>query len=178
MTIVYVITKYITVIGSILKGFWEHLFCRILGVPVSDARYLQATELCGHVEHDFTKTKAVTFFINYLPGMMNRLFAYGMLVGGYLGLFYMKAGTDTVAFWFCVALYYIGVSLMCNNAPLYEDALYNWDMLYGKEQKTNIAVKILAFIPSAYFIVSAFMEKYAISLLVYIVAVLLGIFVI
>ena len=55
MTIVYVITKYITVIGSILKGFWEHLFCRILGVPVSDARYLQATELCGHVEHDFTK---------------------------------------------------------------------------------------------------------------------------
>ncbi|MEE0980077.1 MAG: hypothetical protein U0K91_00225, partial [Acutalibacteraceae bacterium] len=71
-----------------------------------------------------------------------------------------------------------GISLMCNNAPLYEDALYNWDMLYGKEQKTNIIVKILAFIPSVYFIVSAFMEKYAISRLVYIVAVLFGIFVI
>lgn len=177
MTIFYVITKYITVIGSILKGFWEHLFCRILGVPVSDARYLQATELCGHVEHDFTKTKAVTFFINYLPGMMNRLFGYGMVVGGYLGLFYMKAGTDTVAFWFCVALYYIGVSLLCNNAPLYEDALNNWDLLYGKGEKANIFAKIFAFLPSVYFIVSAWLEKNGLSLLIWIVLTLVGIFV-
>ena len=96
MTVIYVISKYITVIGSILKGFWEHLFCRILGVPVSDARYLQATELCGHVEHDFTKTKAVTFFLNYLPGMMNRMFGYGMIIGRYLGLFENKAPTSTI----------------------------------------------------------------------------------
>ena len=109
--------------------------------------------------------------------MMNRLFAYGMLVGGYLGLFYMKAGTDTVAFWFCVALYYIGVSLMCNNAPLYEDALNNWDLLYGKGQKTNIFAKIFAFIPSVYFIVSAWLEKNGLSLLVWIALTLVGIFV-
>ena len=67
MTVIYVISKYITVIGSILKGFWEHLFCRILGVPVSDARYLQATELCGHVEHDFTKTKACLLYTSPSP---------------------------------------------------------------------------------------------------------------
>lgn len=176
MTIVYVISKYITVIGSVLKGFWEHLFCRILGIPVSDARYLQPNELCGHVEHDFTKTKAVTFFINYLPGMMNRMFAYGMVISGYLGLFYMKAATDTIAFWVYAVLYYIGVSMMCNNAPLYEDALNNWDLLYGKEQKTNIFAKIFAFIPSVYFIVSAWFEKSGLSLLVWIAATLAGIF--
>ena len=177
MTVIYVISKYITVIGSILKGFWEHLFCRILGVPVSDARYLQATELCGHVEHDFTKTKAVTFFLNYLPGMMNRMFGYGMIIGGYLRLFFITAPTSTIAFWFYVAFYYLGVSPLCNNAPLYADALNNWDLLYGKGQKTNIFAKIFGFIPSVYFIVSAWLEKNALSLVFWIAATAVGIFV-
>lgn len=177
MTAIYVISKYITFIGAILKGFWEHLFCRILGVPVSDARYLQATELCGHVDHDFTKTKALTFFINYLPGMMNRLFGYGMVIGGFLGLFYLKAATGTLAFWIYVVLYYLGVSLLCNNAPLYEDALNNWGLLYGKASKTNIFARIFAFIPSVYFLVSAWLEKYGLGLLIWIAATLVGVFV-
>lgn len=175
MSILYVISKYITVIGSVLKGFWEHLFCRLLGVPVQDARYLQTNELCGHVEHDFTKTKLVTFFLCYLPGMMNRLFGYGMVIGGFLGMFLLKVPFDSIIFWVYIVMLYIGISLMCNNAPLYEDALENWDLLYGKEQKTNIAVKIFAFLPSVYFIVSAWMEKYAVSLLVYLLAIVAGI---
>lgn len=175
---IYVVSKYITFIGAILKGFWEHLYCRILGVPVQDARYLQANELCGHVEHDFTKSRLTTFLVCYLPGLMNRVFGYGMFLGGFLGLFHVEVGAENTIFWVYAVMLYLGVSLLCNNAPLYEDALYNWDMLYGKDQKTNIVVKILAFIPSVYFIVSALMEKYAISLLLYIVAVLLGIFVI
>lgn len=177
MTVIYVISKYITFIGAVLKGFWEHLFCRILGVPVSDARYLQATELCGHVEHDFTKTKALTFFINYLPGMMNRLFGYGLAIGGFLGLFYLKAATGTLAFWIYVVLYYLGVSLLSNNAPLYEDALNNWDLLYGNGVKTNIFAKIFGFIPSVYFLVSAWLEKYGLGLLIWIAATLVGVFV-
>lgn len=177
MTVIYIISKYITVIGSILKGFWEHLFCRILGIPVSDARYLQATELCGHVEHDFTKTKPATFFINYLPGMMNRLFGYGMFLGGFLGLFHLNVDSESIAFWFYIVLYYLGVSLLCNNAPLFEDALNNWDLLYGKGQKTNIFAKIFAFIPSVYFLVSAWLEKYALGLVIYIAVTLVGIFV-
>lgn len=177
MTAIYVISKYITFIGAMLKGFWEHLFCRILGIPVSDARYLQATELCGHVDHDFTKTKALTFFINYLPGMMNRLFGYGMVVGGFLGLFYLKAATGTLAFWVYAVLYYIGVSLLCNNAPLYEDALNNWGLLYGKESKANIFARIFAFIPSVYFLASAWLEKYGLGLLIWIAATLVGVFV-
>ncbi len=172
MNIVYIISKYVTVIGSVLKGFWEHLFCRILGVPVQDARYLQANELCGHVDHDFTKGRAITFLLCYLPGFMNSLFGYGMLVGGFLGLFYLEASAEYPAFWIYLVMLYLGVSLMCNIAPLYEDALNNWDLLYGKGKKTNIFVKILAFIPSVSFIVSAWLEKYAISFLAFVVAII------
>lgn len=178
MTIIYVISKYLTIIGTSLKAFWEQLFCRILQIPVQDASYLSSTELCGHIEHEFTESKVKSFLLCYLPGAMNRFFGYGMLIGGYLGLFYLEVSSEDTIFWVYLAMLYVGISLMCNNAPLYEDALLNWDLLYGKEQKTNIVVKVLAFIPSVYFIVSALMEKYAISLLLYIVAVLIGIFVI
>lgn len=173
MTVLYIITKYITVIGTILKGFWEHLFCRILGIPVQDARYLQANELCGHVEHDFTKKKGETFFLCYLPGMMNRLFGYGMIFSGFIGTFYIKSSPDTIMFWLYIVLLYLGVSFMCNNAPLYEDALNNWDMLYSKEAETKLIVKILAFIPSVYFRLSAWMEKNGISFLIYALAIIL-----
>ena len=170
----YIISKYITVVGSVLKGFWEHLFCRMLAIPVQDARYLQANELCGHVEHDFTKTKAKTFFLCYLPGLMNRLFGYGMTIGGFTGLCILKVPSSAPIFWIDIVLLYLGVSLLCNNAPLYEDALNNWDLLYGKNSKTNIVVKILAFIPSVYILVSAWLEKHALGLLAFIVAIVLG----
>lgn len=171
---IYVVSKYITFIGAILKGFWEHLYCRILGVPVQDARYLQANELCGHVEHDFTKSRLTTFLVCYLPGLMNRVFGYGMFLGGFLGLFHVEVGTENTIFWVYAVMLYLGVSLLCNNAPLYEDALNNWDLLYGKGRKTNIIVKIIAFIPSVYALISAWMEKYAISLLVYIAVIVLA----
>ena len=170
----YVISKYITFIGAILKGFWEHLYCRVLGVPVQDARYLQANELCGHVEHDFTKSRLTTFLVCYLPGLMNRMFGYGMFIGGFLGLFHLEAGIENTIFWVYVVMLYLGVSLFCNNAPLYEDALNNWDLLYGKGKKTNIIVKVIAFIPSAYALVAAWMEKHALSLLIYIAVIVLA----
>ncbi len=178
MTIVYIISKYLTIVGTSLKAFWEQLFCRILGIPVQDAHYLQANELCGHIDHDFTDSKIKTFLMCYLPGAMNRFFAYGMVIGGYLGLFYIEADSENVIFWVYLVMFYLGASLLCNCAPLYEDALQNWDLLYGKEQKTNIAVKIFAFIPSVYFIATAWMEKYAVSTLLFIAATLVGIFVI
>ena len=175
MNTIYVISKYVTVVGAVLKGFWEHLFCRMMGIPVSDARYLQANELCGHVDHDFTKTKAKSFFVCYLPGLMNRLFGYGMTIGSFVGLFYLKIGSQNPIFWVYIVLLYLGVSLLTNNAPLYEDALNNWDLLYGKDSKTNIIVKIVAFIPSVYFRISAWLEKNALGLLIFIAIIALGI---
>lgn len=167
MTIVYLISKYVTVIGTMLKGFWEHLFCRIIGIPVQDARYLQANELCGHVEHDFTKKPGETFLLCYLPGMMNRLFGYGMTFSGFIGTFYIQPQTSSPSFWIYIVLLYLGVSLLCNNAPLYEDALNNWDMIYGKDSEVKTIAKILAFIPSVYFRISAWMEKNALGFILF-----------
>lgn len=171
MNVIYVISKYITVIGSVLKGFWEHLICRMLAIPVQDARYLQANDLCGHVEHDFTKTKAKTFFLCFLPSVMNLIFGWEMVAAGFLGLFKIGVSATSLIFYVYIALLYIGVSLLNNTAPLYEDALNNWELIYGKESKSNIFVKIFAFIPSVWFIVDAWLEKNAINLLAYIVAI-------
>lgn len=177
MTVLYVISKYVTVIGASLKALWEQVFCRILGIALVDVNYMQSNELCGHVDHDFTDNKLKSFLLCYLPGMMNRVFGYGMVIGGYLGLFYIEAGSKTSIFWIYLVMLYVGISLMCNNAPLYEDALQNWDLFYGKDSNTKMIFKILAFVPSAYFLLSAWMEKHAVSLLVYIVAILFGIIV-
>lgn len=175
MNLIYVISKYITIIGAVLKGFWEHLFCRMMAVPVQDARYLQANELCGHVEHDFTKKKSVSFFLCYLPGLMNRFFGYGMFIGSFIGLFVLEVPTSAPSFWIYLVLLYLGVSLLSNNAPLYEDALNNWELIYGKESDTNIAAKIFAFIPSVYMLVSAWLEKNALGLLLFVLAIVAGI---
>lgn len=173
MNIIYLISKYVTVVGTVLKGFWEHLFCRIIGIPVQDARYLQPNELCGHVEHDFTKKKGETFLVCYLPGLMNRLFGYGMIFGGFVGTFYIKPAQTSIIFWVYIVMLYLGISFMCNNAPLCEDALNNWDKLYGKDSDAKLAAKIFAFIPSVYFRLSAWMEKYALSFVIYVILVVL-----
>ena len=173
MNTIYVISKYVTVIGSVLKGFWEHLACRMLSIPVQDARYLQANELCGHVEHDFTKKKAQTFLLCFIPSIMNFIFGWEMVAAGFIGLFWLKVPSTAPVFIIYIVLLYIGISLLCNTAPLYEDALNNWDLLYGKESKTNIVVKILAFIPSVWFIADAWLEKNALNLLAYIIAIVL-----
>ena len=177
MTILYVISKYVTVIGSALKALWEQVFCRILKIPVQDAHWTQANELCGHVDHDFSESKVKTFLICYLPGFMNRILAYGLFISSYIGLFYIEVTPKHEIFWVYVAMLYVAVSLLCNEAPLYEDALWNWDMIYGKDQNTKLVWKVLAFIPSVYFIASAWLEKYVVKVLVFIVLILLGIFV-
>ena len=41
MKILYLISKYATVFGTLIKGLWEHLTCGILNVLVEDGRYLQ-----------------------------------------------------------------------------------------------------------------------------------------
>ena len=174
MNVIYIISKYLTVVGSVLKGFWEHLTCRIIGIPVSDARYLQATELCGHVEHDFVRKKLPAFLVCILPGFLNLLLGAGMFVGGYFGLFVIKPHTGETIFWIYAIMLYLGASLLCNIAPLYEDALNNWDLLYGKNSDAKLVAKIFAFIPSVIIFAASWLEKNALSVLLYIVTIVLG----
>ena len=38
MNILYVITRFITFPGALVRAMWEHLVCKICGVPVEDNR--------------------------------------------------------------------------------------------------------------------------------------------
>ena len=62
MRILYVIVKALTFPGTLLHALWEHCLCRKFHCTVEDARYFQANELCGHVEHEFMPSKGKRFF--------------------------------------------------------------------------------------------------------------------
>ncbi len=130
MKIIYLISKYITVLGTTIKGLWEHITCGILKVLVEDGRYLQANELCGHVEHALTTSRAKVFLLNFIPGFINALLAIFLGGAGFMGLFILRVSPDTTAFWIYLVEFYLGVSFFCNIFPLYEDSLNNWSLIY------------------------------------------------
>ena len=65
MTTLYVVTRYITFIGALLRAFWEQAACRICLVPIEEVRPLRGDELCGHVEHELTKKLSKTLFVSF-----------------------------------------------------------------------------------------------------------------
>ncbi len=130
MKIIYLISKYITVLGTTIKGLWEHITCGILKVLVEDGRYLQPNELCGHVEHALTPSRAKTFLLNFIPGLINALLAVFLGGAGFMGLFVLRVSPATTAFWVYLVEFYLGISFFCNIFPLYEDALNNWSLIY------------------------------------------------
>lgn len=151
MKILYLISKYATVFGTLIKGLWEHLTCGILNVLVEDGRYLQPNELCGHVEHEFTSTRSKTFLLGWLPGIINAVLAFLLGGAGFMGLFILRVSHEDAIFWVYIVLFYLGVSFFCNMFPLYEDALNNWNLLYqqklsdkDKEMNEEIKQKIKA----------------------------------
>ena len=87
MKFLYLIAKYITLPGTIVKALWEHITCGMLKVLVEDGRYLQANELCGHVEHEFSTSKTKAFLVNFIPTVINGLLAFFFGGAGFMGLF-------------------------------------------------------------------------------------------
>lgn len=171
MSIVYIISKIITLPGAYIKTFWEHLMCRVLGIPVETTNYLHYDEALGHVEHEFAKTKPRSFLLCWVPGVINRLFGTAMLLAGSLGIFYLGVGpvnplTDETSWIFYVylVLLYLGISLLCNVFPLVEDALLVWEKIYGANG-ANIIWKILLFIPTVCMLAGAYIEKFGINIL-------------
>ena len=47
MTALYIASKILTFPGAYIRGFWEQLTCRILGLPVEIPGYLRIDEACG-----------------------------------------------------------------------------------------------------------------------------------
>jgi hypothetical protein len=182
MSLVYIIGKMITLPGSYMKTFWEHMMCRILKIPVETTNYLHYDEALGHVEHEFAKTLPRSFLFCWIPGVLNKVFGAIMLFAGSLGIFYLGVGpfdhaanVNSYIFWAYLVLLYLGISLLCNIFPLVEDALLLWDKLYG-ENGAKLVWKILLFIPTACMVAGSYIEHYSINILLSIGFVVYGYF--
>lgn len=170
MTVLYAISKILSLPGSVTRAFWEQVVCRMSSIPVEDNRYLRGNEMCGHVEHELASTARSAFALCYVPRFMNVLLA--VFVGSfsafrlfYLGEFIMPwSVADIAAIWFAF-------SLLTNGSPLTEDAMNMWQLLYSKE--SNILQKIF-YTPGALVSVAwAWLDKYCIHFIIGIVIIVL-----
>ena len=150
MRLIYVIFKFILFPGTYIRGFWEHLTCKILHLPVESEGYLRADEACGHVEHALATTPWSAWLMATGPGFM--MFNAGMafLYAGILNIFYMGITPyDSIGmFIFYVILIYLGVSFLCSLFPLTEDILTYWDLSihYRAEDYINSVIVYCSFV--------------------------------
>lgn len=173
MTIVYIISKLLTLPGAYIKAFWEHLTCRVLRTPVENGKYIRLNEVCGHVDHQLTKSKAKSFLICFLPAIPNFIFSVAMFFTGFVNLCLLDVrtvdyATQTKVTFFAVyiVLLYLGSTLLCNMFPLYEDALNMWDMLYHYEGGAHIVWKIILFLPAVAIVAGAWLERFGLTVLI------------
>ena len=173
MTWLYVLSKTIYFPGTFLKGFWEHLICRLFGVQIYAAdAYITRNRLCGHVSMLPAPTAAKSFFVCFLPMLLNLLVGLPAFAGGALTLGYMGVDViDPLSGSFCplflvyVLLYLFGASCLCSLFPYTEDAVHLWRMHYGRESKASSAGKIFAFLPACLMTAGAYLEKYSVPFL-------------
>lgn len=169
MTALYIASKILTFPGAYIRGFWEHLTCKILGLPVEVPGYLRIDEACGHVEHALANKGFAAYLIATGPGFMNFCTGFWLFWAGYMNLDYMGITYhDSVPlFVLYVLMTYVGISMLCNLFPLVEDAMNLRDLLYS-QKKGNALGRILAFIPSTVAYIGAYLEKYCITLVIWI----------
>lgn len=170
MTKLYIFSKILTFPGAYLRGFWEQLTCKILGLGVEIPGYLRIDEACGHVEHALAKKGFYAYLIATGPGFMNFMTGIPIFVAGFWNLKYMgMTYRDSVPlFVLYLLMTYVGVSLLCNLFPLVEDAMNLNDLLY-RQKKGNIVGRILAAIPSFTTNIGSYIEKYSISFIFWVV---------
>ena len=137
MTNLYVATRVLTAMGAVLRAFWEHLVCRICGIPAEDVRAFKVNEFCGHVEHEVTENKKQTCLSCFLPIVLNFILSVCFLLGGAYKIVYIgdfKTLTGYLLFW-------LGISFAANCVPSFEDVLSFKDFFYGKD--SNIVLKVI-----------------------------------
>jgi len=134
MNIIYITTKILTYPGAYLKGVFEHLVCRMLGIPVCGGGYLQGDEWCGHAEHEPAGTPVKAWLVCFLPGLAQCVLAsifFGASVGPLL-IFGLRGGEIAwLVFFLAVVSLFLGVSMISNVFPHWSDARRLWHLFYG-----------------------------------------------
>lgn len=145
MRTVYLIVKYMTVVGTFLQAFFEHLTCRVYEILIEDGRYLRPNEMCGHIEHEIIRKRSTAFGMCFFPFLFNLLIGLVLVSVGsvnvfYLGEFFTSGGVPHFANFLFL---WVGISALTNLFPQMEDALTLKEQIYGKG-KSNLFVKIIA----------------------------------
>jgi len=133
MKTLYLITKILTYPGAFMKGFWEHVACRILKLQVTERRYLRPTEACGHASHAPAMTPAKAYLLSFLPYIAQRALGWIFLGASVAPLlvFDMRGMEENPLFVLEIAALFLGISLICNSFPQWEDAKRHWRLFYG-----------------------------------------------
>ena len=175
MTALYIASKILTFPGAYIKCFWEHLTCKILGLPVEVSGYLRLDEACGHVEHTLASKGGAAYLMVTGPAFMNFSAGLWIFFAGFVNLRYMGITSyDSVGLFAAyVLMTYVGVSMLCNVFPLVEDVMNLQDLLYG-QKKGNFLGRILAYIPTKIAYAGAFAEKYCITTVLWIIVLVVG----
>ena len=175
MRTLYIITRILTFPGAYLRGFWEQLTCRILGLPVEIPGYLRIDEACSHVEHALAKKGFASYLMATGAGFMNFMTGLPTFLAGFMNLRYMGLTPyDNLGYFiFYVIITYVGFSMLCNIFPLVEDAMNLFDVAY-KQKKMNIVGRIVLAIPSAITFAGAYLEKYCITFIALAAAIVLS----
>ena len=170
MTGLYILIKYLTFPGALVRGMWEQIVCRICKVPVEDNRYLRRDEMIGHIEHEFMPKAQGAFAICFVPLYFNLL---GALIFGTIPavmLLYLQFKGLFLGIT-CAVSYWFAFSLFVNAFPLIEDAINMLDKVY---RHGNILQKIIYAPGAGLCFVGAYLEKYCLTF-VFAVALTLGI---
>jgi len=133
MKTLYLITRILTFPGAFMKGFWEHVTCRILKLKATDRRYLRLDDSCGHAAHAPAMTPAKAFLLSWLPYIPQRILGW-IFVGASaapLLIFNMRFPGENPLFILEAVALFLGLGLLCNSFPRWEDARRQWRLFYG-----------------------------------------------
>ena len=156
MTTLYVALRVVTFFGTVMRTFCEHVACRICKLPIEDARVFKNNELCGHVEHELPENLKQSYLICWLPFTLNFLVGCSFLLTGSYRLFFIGENETLQPY----GLVWLGVSLLANCAPSFEDMLSFKDFLYNGKGKLSQIVLSPFF---AIVFISSYLEKYSMT---------------
>lgn len=173
MTTLYIITRFLTFPGALLRGFFEQIICRIHKIPVEDNRYLRKDELCSHIEHEFMPKTWGAFAICFIPMLTQLVLGLIISVTAAVNLLYLGAFSWPLSLIDVVCLW-VGISLSVNCFPSIEDAINLFDKLY--HSNANIFKKIILTPGALLCYAGAYLERYSITFLTSVVLTLVWTF--
>lgn len=166
MTVLYLISKFLTFPAVLVRAFYEHILLRLFKVPVENASYLQLNEVFGHAEHDLISKKSANLCFCCIPGFLQVLFSVPLMAISFLQLYVLgvtpldpQSGTVSPMFIICIVLRVFGIWLLSNVFPLYEDALN----LREQVLKAKGFFKIFLFPVAVFVRIGAFLERFGIT---------------